>query len=397
LDHPVVVIGGGISGISAAVELAEAGRQVVLLEKEPYLGGKVARLNNYFPKLCPPACGLEINFRRIRSNPRISFHWGARVRAVSGDQGDYHLQVEKSPRLITEQCTACGQCLDACPEEPSAVFFQGGLSLPMKYNIDAERCKGKACGKCLEVCGYNAIDLESRPGTMELQASEIIVATGWEPYDARKIDQYGNGQDPDVMSNMEFEALLADCLEKDRNMTRPSDGKVPERIAFVQCAGSRDERHLSYCSAVCCAASVKHALTLAERYPAIHSEIFYIDLRLPGRNEALLTRASLTGQISLTKGKVGKVRREKEELILEVEDIAASKLRKQEADLVVLATGMVPNRSVEGLHRNADGFLTEEQQPGIVAAATSRSPMDVSTSVKDATAAAIKAWRMGHE
>lgn len=395
MDFTTIVVGGGIAGITAAVELAETGKNVVLLEKEPYMGGKVSKLNNYFPKLCPPSCGLEINYRRIRSNPRISYYTGAEVINISGREGDFSVKVKLAPGLINNQCTACGKCAEICPEK--SAYIESGLTFPVKYSIDTESCLREDCGKCLEVCEYDAIQLGAIESDLELHAQKVIVSTGWEAYDAGLIENFCYTDEPDVVSNMEFESLLASCTEEGKKLLRPSDGEIPERIAFVQCAGSRDIKHLPYCSAVCCAASVKQALSLAAAYPDMKTEIFYIDLRLPGRNESLLNRAEASPSISLTKGKVGRIEKIQEEIVLELEDILAGRKRKESFDMVVLATGMVPSKALPGLSVNEDGFLNPDQQKGIHPASSCKRPMDVSTSVKDATATALKSMRKDHE
>ena len=313
MDFPTLIIGGGISGITAAVELAEAGQQVVLIEKENYLGGNVSQFNNYFPKLCPPACGLEINYRRIRSNPRITYYTGASLKDICGTDGDYRVNIDLKPRLINNNCTSCGKCAEVCPEErptklgrtvgEKAAYINNGLAFPMKYCIDPDVCKREECGKCLEVCEYSAIQLNASPAEVGIQVGKIIVATGWVLYDAAKIENYRYKEEADVVTNQEFERMLATSTREHSKLTRPSDGKVPSRIAFIQCAGSRDMNHLPYCSAVCCSASLKHALTLEAGYPEMNAEIFYIDMRLSGRNEKLLKKAEEKGIDMIVYGK----------------------------------------------------------------------------------------------
>jgi len=405
LDNPIFIIGGGISGITAAVELAEAGRQVVLIEKEDYLGGNVSNFNNYFPKLCPPSCGLEINFRRIRSNPRISFYTGSEIQSICGSDGDYRVTINVKPRLINNNCTSCGKCAEACPVErpgipggksvEKAAWIKNGLAFPMKYTIDPDVCKREECGKCLTVCDYDAIQLDAQQAGVELQAHKIIVATGWNLYDPAKIENYRYREEADVVTNLEFEKMLAACTRENQKLSRPSDGRLPLRVAFIQCAGSRDMNHLPYCSAVCCSASVKHALTLEAGYPEIESEIFYIDLRLSGRNEKLLKVTEGKERITLTKGKVGRILPSGKEngVLLEVEDIDNGTKRQELFDLAVLAMGLTPAPVAAGLKENEYGFYVAGQLSGIIPTATCKRPMDVSSSVKDATASAIKAMQ----
>jgi quinone-modifying oxidoreductase subunit QmoA len=405
LDFPTLIIGGGISGITAAVELAEAGRQVVLVEKENYLGGNVSRFNNYFPKLCPPSCGLEINYRRIRSNPRITYYTGCEVLSICGSDGSFSVQINVRARLINNKCTSCGKCAAICPVErprklgrtagEKAVYINHGLAFPMKYSIDPDVCRREECGKCLEVCDYDAIQLDASPARVELQAGKIIVATGWIPYDAARLENYRYKEEADVVTNQEFERMLAASTREHKKLARPSDGKLPLRIAFVQCAGSRDMKHLPYCSAVCCSASLKHALTLEEAYPEMKMELFYIDLRVSGRNEKLLARVEGKERIILTKGKVGRILPSNGSggVVLEVEDVTRLTKRKENFDMVVLAVGLTPAPVAADLQVNEFGFYLPSQPSGIIPAACCKRPMDVSSSVKDATAAALKAMQ----
>ncbi|MCK4880232.1 MAG: CoB--CoM heterodisulfide reductase iron-sulfur subunit A family protein, partial [Bacteroidales bacterium] len=372
---------------------------------ENYLGGNVSRFNNYFPKLCPPACGLEINYRRIRSNPRISFYTGASTKSICGTDGDYSVTIDLKPRLINNNCTSCGKCAEVCPEErptklgrttgEKAAFINNGLAFPMKYCIDPDVCTGEACGKCLEVCDYDAIQLDALPAEVVIHAGKVIVATGWILYDAAKIENYRYREEPDVVTNQEFERMLAACTREHKKLTRPSDGKVPGRIAFIQCAGSRDMNHLPYCSAVCCSVSLKHALTLEAEYPEIITEIFYIDMRLSGRNEKLLKQAEEKDRITLTKGKVGRILPSDGEkgVLLEVEDITSGTKRKDAYDMVVLAMGLTPAPVAAELKVNEYGFYLADQPSGMIPTASCKRPMDVSSSVKDATASALKAMQ----
>lgn len=401
---PIAVIGGGISGITAAVELAEVGKEVILIEKEAYLGGNVARMNNYFPKLCPPACGLEINFRRIKQNPRITVYTQTEVVKLEGTKGDYTVSLRQSPAYINDRCTSCGKCAEVCPEErlnrfdygfskTKAVYISHEMAFPNKYVIDGAACQFEACGKCLEVCSYNAIDLKAEASELTLEVSAVIIATGWKNYDATGIAGLHYKDFKNVVTNVEFERLLAPSGPGDGKLFRPSDGKPVKEIAFVQCAGSRDENYLPYCSAVCCSASLKHALTVQERYPESRIKIFYIDLRVSGRNEDFLERVKRNPNIELIKGKVAKINEMEgsKNLQVEAEDILVARKISYEAELVVLATGIVPQQPGFELVLNEGGFIAAGQEKGLIPVACSKSPMDVSSSVKDATAAALKA------
>ncbi len=403
-NKPILVIGGGISGITSAVEVAEVGREVILIEKEPWLGGNVVKMNNYFPKLCPPACGLEINFRRIRQNSRITTYTATEAIALSGSKGHFIVTLRQTPQLVKNNCTACGKCVDVCPvERPDnfnygftnsrAIYLPHDMAFPMKYSIDDNYCTKSDCAKCVEVCEYNAIDLQATEKQFDVEVESVIVATGWKNYDAGKIENLNYKNFDNVISNVEFERLIAPGGAGDGQLVRPSDRKIPKEIVFVQCAGSRDENHLPYCSAVCCSASLKHALTIQHKYPDSKISIFYIDLRVTGRNEDFLNKVQDNKNIGLIKGKVARIEEidGTDNLVVEAEDILAGKKIRMEAELVVLATGIVPNSPLFNTIKNDEGFLVADQDSGVITVACCKKPMDVSSSVKDATAAALKA------
>jgi quinone-modifying oxidoreductase subunit QmoA len=261
----VLVVGGGISGLTAAVEIAEVGYPVYLVERSPYLGGRVAQNSRYFPKLCPPYCGLEINFRRVRANPRIRCYTLAQVQEISGEAGDYKVQVRMSPRYVNAKCTACGQCMKVCPvDRPNlfnygmdmtkAIYLPHDLAFPVRYVIDPETCLGSECAKCVEACPYDAVDLQMKEEVQTLEVGAVVWATGWSPFDASEIPYYGFGRHSNLITNTMMERLASVNGPTQGKILRPSDRKPVRRVAFVQCAGSRDENHLPYCSGVCCLA-----------------------------------------------------------------------------------------------------------------------------------------------
>jgi quinone-modifying oxidoreductase subunit QmoA len=404
----ILVVGGGISGLTAAVEAAEVGFPVHIVEKAPYLGGRVARSNRYFPKMCPPQCGLEINFRRIRKNPRIRIHTMAQVVGVQGEPGKMLAQVEVRPRFVNHRCTACGACEKVCPvERPNdfnygmdktkAIYLPHEMAFPARYVIDPEVCLGASCGKCVEVCAFQAVDLDMKPETLSLEVGAVIWATGWDPFDASKVEYYRFSKTPNVINNVMMERLSAVNGPTKGKILRPSDGAEVKKVAFVQCAGSRDENHLPYCSGVCCLASLKQALYVREQYPEAEVTIFYIDIRALGRLEDFYNKVKADEKISLVKGKVADIREDKEagELVLTVEDVEQGKGIQARADLVVLATGMVPTTAkiqVPGQASYDDyGFLAESGSSGIIPAGCVKKPVDVAHSVQDATGAALLA------
>jgi quinone-modifying oxidoreductase, subunit QmoA len=406
VSRSIVVIGGGIAGITAAVEAAEAGYDVVIVEKEPYLGGRVVQLYKYFPKLCPPACGMEINFRRIKDNPRIRFHTMAEVERIEGRPGDFDVTIRLRPRYVNDRCTACNACVAVCPVErpdafnlgmgkTKAIYLAHEMAFPMKYAIDAPPCRLTECAKCVEVCEYDAIDLTMQPRTLTLKAGAVIVATGWNPYDARRIDNLGFGRFPDVITNVMLERLAAPNGPTRGRILRPSNGHEVQSAAFIQCAGSRDLNHLAYCSGICCLASLKEATYLRERNPNARAHIFYIDLRTPGTYEFFSKKVLSDGHITATKGKVAKITEDPAtgQLVVDAEDILAARKMRIGVDLVVLASGMVSSlaegRAAGPVTLDQDSFVVEtDDANGIFAAGCARGPVDVATSVQDATAAA---------
>ena len=405
----ILVVGGGIAGITAALEAAEAGARVYLVEKNPHLGGRVAQLARYFPKLCPPNCGLEINFQRLRDNPDIRFFTEAEVQAVTGGPGRYRVTVRRQARYVNDRCTSCGLCVAVCPvERPNpfdygmstskAISLSHEMAFPMKHAIDGATCLFETCGKCVAVCPVDAIDLRARPETIELEVGAIIVATGWQPYDAGAITNLAFEHHPDVITNVMFERMLADDGPTQGRLLRPSDGSPVESVAFVQCAGSRDRLHLAYCSGICCLASLKEAQLLLERNPGAQAHIFYIDLRTPGTYAAYADKVLAQPGIRAVKGKVADILPDADgdRLVVVADDMVGGVMSRTSVDLVVLATGMVPSRNGDDaagpLARDADGFLAEGGDgSGIYAAGCARAPVDVATAALDGTAAAMRA------
>ncbi len=403
---PVLVIGGGIAGMTAAIESAEAGCDVVLVEKSAHLGGRVARMNQYFPKLCPPACGLEINFQRLKKSPAIEILTLAEVQRLSGSAGAYEATVKLTPRFVTDACTLCGACEKVCPAErpddfnyglskTKAAYLPFKMAYPAKYVIDRTACPS-GCNICQEACTYNAIDLSERAQTRTFQVSAVVAATGWAPYDAAKIDNLGFGRHENVITSVMMERFAAPDGPTKGAITRPSDSKAPASAAFVQCAGSRDENHLPYCSAVCCSASLKQAAYLRAQYPEMPITIYYIDIRTPGRLEDFYQKVAEEQNIRLIKGKVAKVEEDKatKDLLVTFEDVLQGRKVTERVNLLVLATGIVPNTSglPEGFKKDDFGFLAPNgAKGGFIAAGCVSRPEEVSATVQDGTGAALKA------
>lgn len=402
----VLVVGGGIAGLTAAIETAEAGLEVVLIEKAAYLGGRVAGFHKYFPKLCPPTCGLEINFQRIRKNNSIAVFTMAELKSLSGSAGAFDATVRISPRYIGRDCTGCGECERVCQVEipddfnhklsrHKAAHLPHAAAFPMRYAITRSACPLE-CHACADVCPPLAISLGQQPETKIIHTAAIVIATGWAPYDAGKLDTLGFGKYPNVVTNVMLERMASPTGPTGGRILRPSDGKPPRSVAFLQCAGSRDENHLPYCSSVCCSASLKHVRYIRELCPETQISIFYIDLRTPGILEDFAQAVREMPGVELIKGKAGLVEQDgaTSNLFVTAEDVLRSRKRKREFELVVLATGMKPQ--TDGLpgaiSRDEFGFVRDQR--GIYAAGCAERPGDVAAIVRESTGAALRAFKV---
>jgi quinone-modifying oxidoreductase subunit QmoA len=407
-----LVVGGGIAGMTAAIETAEIGKHVILVEQKPFLGGRVLSTYQYFPKLCPPTCGIEINLKRIRNSAYIRVITLAEIEKISGSAGVYEVQIKLNPRFINEKCTACGDCAKVCEMErdndlnygldkTKAVYLPHLLAYPNRYVIDPRFAGDERMKKCVEACQYGAVELDMKPRTVSAKVGGIIWATGWKPYDAAKIENLGFGKYRNIVTNVIMERMASEDGPTGGKIVRPSDGKEIGSIGFVQCAGSRDENHLPYCSAVCCLASMKQASYVRSQYPQADIYVFYIDVRSPGRLEDFYTKMQQDTKLHFQRGKVAKITENQEsgKLIIEAENTLTCEIVKTEVDMAVLAVGMVPNTAdaPPPLETPLDpyGFILADSTQGIIGAGTAVRPFDVSSSVQHATGAALKAINIG--
>ncbi|MEE9209900.1 MAG: FAD-dependent oxidoreductase [Kiloniellales bacterium] len=409
-SQTIAVIGGGIAGITAAVEVAETGYEVVLLEKGPALGGRVTRLNRYFPKLCHPTCGLEINYQRIKKTPRLKIMTMAEVESVSGSRGDYKLAVKTRPRFVKANCTACGACAEAAETEVpdpfnygmskvKAAYLPHEHAFPMRYVVAPEVIGTPEADRIAAACPVGAVDLDEQESRFELNAGAVIWATGWRPYDASKIEVYSYGACPDIITNVEMERLANHDGPTGGRIVRPSDGEPAKKVAMIQCAGSRDINHLPYCSMICCLASLKHAAYLREQYADAEVDIYYIDIRAHDKMSAFYDRVRSDPQVSFIKSKPGHiVVGEDGRPVVCGEHTVDRGIYQNPYDLVVLATGMEPSLGAgfaapAELEKDDYGFIVPAVggDGGQFSAGVASGPIDVALSTQSATAAALKA------
>jgi quinone-modifying oxidoreductase, subunit QmoA len=407
----VLVVGGGISGLTAALEAAEVGNDVFLVEKNSYFGGRVAQLNQYFPKLCPPTCGLEINFKRIKDNRKIRTYSLTTVKSVSGGPGNFEVQLETTPRYINSNCTACGDCAAVCTDEIDDAFNLGmnkikaaylphEMAFPRRFVLAKEACSAASLDAIKAACKYNAVDLDMQPQTFTLKVSSIIWSTGWNPYDANKITNLNYNSSNAIITNMMMERLAAENGPTKGKILRPGDNKEPASFAFVQCAGSRDENHLGHCSTVCCGATFKHISYIRAQYPDAKIYVFYIDLRTPGKYEHFREKFMTDPNITFIKGKVADIVAERDGgVTVTAENAVTGTKVHQKVDLCVLATGMEPALGEQGkalgVTMDGNGFVVSEPVKGMLSAGCAKSAVDVYTSGQSSTAAALKAIQIG--
>jgi quinone-modifying oxidoreductase subunit QmoA len=405
----ILVVGGGISGMTAALEAAECGKRVVLVEKSATLGGRTALLYRYFPKLCHPACGLEINLRRLKASRNVRVLTLAEVARVEGRRGDCSVTVRIMPRYVNEDCTACGACADAVTSQiPNpwnynldrikAAYLPHAMAHPQRYVLDPSIIGTPDADKAKAACRYGAIDLEMKEQSVSLRVAAVIWATGWKPYDAGRIQPYGYGRFANVITSVEFERLADLRGPTAGRIVRPSDGKEAKNIAFIQCAGSRDENHLRHCSRICCMASLKQTQFVREAYgDAARSTIYYIDIRAIDRFEDFYRRVQADPTVKFVKSKPARIVEDPatRDVILHGVDTEGYHRYATPYDLAVLAIGMEP--SVRGAEIPADvledssGFLQPSRDSAVFGAGCATGALDVNRSVQSSTAAALRA------
>jgi quinone-modifying oxidoreductase subunit QmoA len=407
-NQTILVVGGGISGMTAALEAAETGKQVVLVEKRPYLGGRVSQLHKYFPKLCFPTCGLEINQRRAKMNPNLTILTMAEVTNLSGEAGNYSATIKLSPRYVNDNCTGCGDCERAVEAEFDDEFNYGmgkhkgaylphKMAHPMRYVIDPRMIGTADADKAKAACKYDAIDLDMQEQELTIPCGAVVWATGWQPYDAAKIQPYGYGRFANVITNVEFERMADPTGPTGGKLVRPSDGKEAKNVAFIQCAGSRDRNHLYHCSRICCMASLKQTHYVTDAYADADVSIYYIDIRAIDRFEDFYEKVKAKDNVKFIKSKVASVTQDKDgNPVLNGVDTEGYNRYANAHDLVVLAVGMEPSVSADSfpvqIVLNREGFIEPvAENGGVFAAGCASDALDVNRSVQHATGAALRA------
>ncbi|MFA5529782.1 MAG: FAD-dependent oxidoreductase [Thiohalomonadaceae bacterium] len=414
-NQTILVVGGGISGMTAALEAAECGKQVILVEKNPALGGRTAQLYRYFPKMCHPTCGMEINLRRIKGNPNVRVMTLTEVTAVTGSRGNYEVTLKLAPRYVNENCTGCGECGKAVSAEiPNpfnygldkikAAYLPHAMAYPLRYVLDPSIVGTPEGEKAKAACKVDAIDLDMQEETVNLKVGSVVWATGWRPYDAAKIQPYGYDRFANVITSVEFERLADPHGPTGGKILRPSDGQEAKNVAFIQCAGSRDENHLRHCSRICCMASLKQTQYVHEAFgDDASSTVYYIDIRAIDRFEDFYKMVQADKTVRFVKSKVARIALNEQNgnPVLHGVNTEGYHRYANEHDLVVLAVGMEPE--VKGVQLPADiildssSFIEGSKDGGMFGAGSAASPLDVNRSVQSATAASLKAIQVIHK
>jgi heterodisulfide reductase subunit A len=416
-SREVLVIGGGIAGITASLELEEQGHTVHLLEREPSIGGHMARLTKVFPTLDCAQCILTPRIAEVGRREGINLLSYSEVEAVSGRPGNYTVTVRSKPRGVDpELCRGCSVCARVCPvrvpdefnegrSERAAAYIPFPQAVPYIYTIDFDNCT--RCGECVEKCPTKAIDLDDQGSSETFNVGSILVATGYQQYPAVDLAEYGYGVYPDVVTMLEMERLTSLFGPTQGRVTRFSDGKEAEKIAMILCAGSRDKnRYAPHCSRICCMYSIKQAIMIREMLGK-EVWVYYTDIRATGRGyEELYWRAQEAGVVFI-RGKASEVWRNSgtERLVVRAEDTLTGNVMEEEFDTVALAVAMIPPGGLEGLAREIrlplgeDGFVQEKHpkldpvetlKTGIFACGCALGPKDVRDTVSDSLGAAAK-------
>ena len=419
-----LVIGGGIAGIQTALDIADAGFEVDIVEKKPTIGGKMTQIDKTFPTLDCAACILTPKMVDAAQNEKIHIYSYSEVENVKGFVGNFHVTIKKKARYVKDDiCTGCGLCTEKCPQKKVPNEFNLGLdnrraiyipfaqAVPKVATIDPDYCtmlKSGKCGVCSKVCTAGAIDYKQKDEFIEQEYGAIVVATGFNPIKLDQYDEFAYSRSKDVVTSLEFERLMNAAGPTGGTLLRPSDGTHPKTIVFVQCVGSRCDgtKGKSYCSKICCMYTAKHAMLCREKYPDTDVYVFYIDVRTPGKNfDEFYRRAVEEYGVHYVKGMVGKVVPENGKLKVQASDLLGGQQLHIDADMVVLAAAIEPDESARPLatmltaSMDTNDFFTEAhpklrpvESPtaGIFLSGACQGPKDIPETVAQASAAAAK-------
>ncbi len=422
INRNVLVIGGGIAGLTASLDLAEGGYHVILVEREPALGGHMAQLSKTFPDLDPAFGDLIAKASEVEKHSKIDLYCYSELEEVKGYVGNFDLSIRKKAVFVDwKKCSGCGICVEHCPVEYVSEFERGiGVrkaidlhypdNVPNKPVIRREHCRffiDGSCRRCEEVCPERAVDFGQKDEKVEQKVGAIVVATGYDLYPKGQLGEYGYGEIPDVIDGLAFERMLFPNGPTKGKIIRPSDGKVPKEMVFIQCVASRDpDRYMPYCSRICCMYTAKHATLYKEQVPDGQPYIFYMDIRSDCKGyEEFLQKTIEEKGILYLRGRVSRIFQDNGRVRILGVDTLTGKMVEVAADMVVLATAIVPSQGVKDLAAklratvDRHGFLTEahiklypveSSTKGIYLAGCGQSPKDISDTVSQASATASK-------
>ena len=429
----VLIIGAGVSGLYSAASFVERGKRVHVVEQKSGVGGKVALLSRFYPRMCDPHCGLGHVLQSLTGAERVEFHTLSKLTALSGSPGHFEATIEKAPRYVNEKrCNACGACMAVCPvnlpaisewvqdvpplsaatgigkllpSKKKAIHPAAPLAYPTAFVIEREHCPPD-CRACAAACPAQAVELDQTRSETSLHIGAVLITTGWDPYPLARVEEYGYGRHAQVIGNLEMEQLIG--LEG----LQPAceSGIALQELAavgFIQCVGSRDKRHLSYCSSVCCSATLKQVLALKQKAPKVRCYVFYQDIRSPGFDEDLYQRVKALEDVVFIRGvpAISEIAKNASTLQVVTEDTLSGKAVEINLDLLVLAGGMVPSEGSQEMARvlrlpqNPHRFFEshhqchpeESQRTGIYTGGCCKEPMNVAQSIASAHLAAMKA------
>lgn len=419
-NNSVLVIGGGIAGIQASLDLADRGLKVYLVEKTPSIGGRMAQLDKTFPTMDCSICILAPKMIECLRHPNITLLTYCDVQDVSGSAGNFTVNVLKNPRFINEEkCTGCGECSQNCPIEIPNEFDMGlGVrkaiyvpflqAVPLKYTIDEQNCI--KCRLCQRTCKAEAVNFDQKPQTINIKVGAIVVATGFDMFDAQRIREYGYGRFKDVLLSLEFERLVSASGPTGGHILRLSDGRIPRRIAFIQCVGSRSRKGgVTFCSSACCVYATKEAILIREHDPECEVYIFYNELKVFGKGfQEFVNRARDEWGVKYVRALPGEVVEDPKthDLTVWYEDTTENVTKNMKVDIVILCPALLPKvtnkdlAGVLGLALDEYGFFeckdtlfspVDTNVPGIFICGYSQGPKDIPESVAQASGAAARA------